>query len=182
MAGSQRQHVATHGIEFLRRHFHEVDAARFEELDLPRRHQRRVDHRKIMVERRKAGHQVENIRAPLVVRHVEPQYLDVGTGEFAELAQALEVRAVAHPGKQRKAVDPDKVATFHLAVASDFASDREAALFQCRAVDGRFLPPLRLAHPGLHEATRSDDQRIMGIDRIKGEALRRRQLDDLSTR
>jgi len=56
------------------------------------------------------------------MRHVEPQDLDVLARKLAELADALEIGAVADAGQQRVAVDPDEIAALDLAVASDFAS------------------------------------------------------------
>src|SRR5688572_22028974 len=43
VAWPQGQNVAAHGVEFFRRHFHKLDATRFEELDLAGGHERRIN-------------------------------------------------------------------------------------------------------------------------------------------
>ena len=112
-----------------------LDAARFQKLNQPCRHERQVDNGQIGIKRTEARHEMEDIGPALVVGHVEGEYVHVGTGEFSKLANALLIGAVADASKQSVAVDPHEIAALKLAGRGDFADDRNAQGLEIGAID-----------------------------------------------
>ena len=182
MTGAQSQHVASHGVELFGCNLDEPDAALLEEFDLAYRHERRIDHGEVMVERAQARHQMKDVRPSLVMGHVEPQDFNVVASKLTQLMQALEIGAVAYTGQQCVAINPDEIATLQHSVAGDLAGNWETKVFQGRTIDRRFRAPLRLSHARLDQTAGRHDEGVVGIDRVEREAVTRRKPDDLGAR
>ena len=79
------------------------------------------------------------------------------------------------------AVYPDEIAAFKLARRCDFTNDRNAKRFEMSAIDPGFETAGGLAHVRADKASRCDDQGIMGVKGIEGQAIAIGQPDDVGT-
>ena len=126
------------------------------------RHQRRIDHRQVVVEHRDERHQVEAGDRSIAVGklHLDRLHAERPQGR-GQLTEPLGVGAVAAPHRQRPLVQPYEIAALGGRFALESRQDGHVQRLQRRR-DGRLLAAaLDLAHPQDDGAGVGDDHRVV---------------------
>src|SRR6185503_5345688 len=158
IARTDRQYVRSHRIELLIWHFDERHTSTNEQLAERHRHQRRIDHSEIPIDRTDDRHEVKYVAGAAPVRQRNrDEPVDAVAKERSELPNPVVVRAVPAAHRNRAFVEPHDVAALDRTGWID-AADHGNAPGEVRAFLRVGLgDPLRLPHVTQHDAARRGD-------------------------
>ena len=124
---------------------------------------------------------MEDLPGAAQVWEIEREHLDAGQ-RLGELADAVVVRPIAASDEERALVEPERVTALGRFRALDSRGDRHARLDEVRADHLDLAAPSFLTRPEEQRALVGDERRVVDVDRVRIEALRRLRHDDLCPR